>query len=296
VLTSSSGVKITDFGLAKLGGLRGKRSEFTPPEWSPRDTLDPRSDLFSLGATLCNMASPEPHGSLNKSLQRVDSPHFQRILEKMIEPNPSHRVQSAEEVCRSLEDLSADLKGRTKRTTVAVTDHVASTPQGKSPKSGSSSPEEARTAKKSVSAEVGETRKSKTGKGKARSVNTWMEPIDDPLPVKRNCWYKFALNIGHTRKGLATPFHEPDFGKSAALDLLICLFSRDFKIERRQLVLTIPKEGESQVVDTKVRALRDGNCRIDILICLRKELELLQSLVANIDVESNIQAAAAVSA
>ena len=86
VLTSPSGLKVTDFGLAGLGGVRHEHSEFTPPEWRGSGALDPRSDLFSLGATLCNMASPEPHGSLNTSLRRVDSPHFRRILQKMIEP------------------------------------------------------------------------------------------------------------------------------------------------------------------------------------------------------------------
>ena len=131
LLVSRTGVvKLTDFGLAKDAGLLSKdltgeqKALGTPSYMSPEQChaqpLDPRSDLYSLGATFyalltgsgpfddqgsptsvmmahCYRPTPDP------SLKNQEVPaEVSRVVLKAMAKNPSDRYQSAEQMRRDL--------------------------------------------------------------------------------------------------------------------------------------------------------------------------------------------------
>jgi serine/threonine protein kinase/tetratricopeptide (TPR) repeat protein len=132
-------LKVLDFGLAKLesdrllygedGGLTRTGStvgtvEYMSPEQARGEALDPRSDLFSLGAVLYELATgdvpfrgatsavvfaallgstPAPPRSQNTDV----SPGMDAIVRKLLEKRLQSRVQSANELIASLRRLHA---------------------------------------------------------------------------------------------------------------------------------------------------------------------------------------------
>jgi serine/threonine protein kinase/uncharacterized membrane protein len=128
-------VKITDFGLARTVDDAGiSQSDIiagTPiymaPEQARGLTLDPRSDLFSLGSVLYQMVTGRPPFRANSAvavLKRVaeDQPRAIReiipetpqwlcdIITKLHAKNPDNRYQSAREVADLFADCEAQLK------------------------------------------------------------------------------------------------------------------------------------------------------------------------------------------
>ncbi len=129
MLTAEGSAKLTDFGLAKLqDGCRLTRSgsivgtaSYMSPEQARGEELDERSDIFSLGVVLYEMATGQlpfrgPHevAVLSEVLYsnapsvcrlRGDLPSaFGEIVRKAIEKKPERRYQSA---CELLADLRA---------------------------------------------------------------------------------------------------------------------------------------------------------------------------------------------
>ncbi len=139
--------KVLDFGLARVahpvtappvdGGaptdplMTAERLEGTLPYMSPEqlrgDPVDPRSDLFSLGVVLYEMAtgkrpfSRETGAELIATILRDDPPpaaelrpdlppRLGRILQRTLQKNPGMRYQSARELRRDLERLAEDCR------------------------------------------------------------------------------------------------------------------------------------------------------------------------------------------
>ena len=128
-------VKITDFGLAravddatitKTGEVSGT-PQYMSPEQAKGEKVDQRSDLFSLGAVLyamCTGRSPFRADNIAAVIRRVcdDTPRpvsdvnpeipewLDQIVGCLLEKEPDHRFQSAEEVAAALEGELANLQ------------------------------------------------------------------------------------------------------------------------------------------------------------------------------------------
>jgi serine/threonine-protein kinase len=126
---------LTDFGLARAAddvslthwGIVAGTPEYMSPEQARGEPLDGRSDLFSLGCVLYEMATgvspfrtdsmmatmrrlvddvPQAMGSLNPELP----PWFIALVERLLEKDPSRRFASAKEVSELLEGCLAHVQ------------------------------------------------------------------------------------------------------------------------------------------------------------------------------------------
>ncbi len=133
-------VQITDFGLARAAheanltrsGVITGTPYFMSPEQTLGESIDQRSDLFSLGSVMYFMASGELpfNGSTTmgvlqrvcnvqpKRLREVNSAvpeQLESVVEKLLEKNPANRFESADEVHSYLNDYLAHLQQPTTR-------------------------------------------------------------------------------------------------------------------------------------------------------------------------------------
>jgi hypothetical protein len=126
---------LTDFGLARAAddealthwGIIAGTPQYMSPEQAKGEPVDGRSDLFSLGCVLYEMATgvspfganstmatlrrlvddaPQPLSSLNRELP----PWFIAIVERLLEKDPAKRFSSATEVKELLEDCLAHVQ------------------------------------------------------------------------------------------------------------------------------------------------------------------------------------------
>jgi serine/threonine protein kinase len=108
MLSSDGHIKIIDYGLARHF-VPGKRRDtqvsgtvgYTPPEqWEDEEQSDPRSDIFSLGATLYFILTgrhPSPvfgQNDLRKYRTNIE-PEIERLVLRCLAPLPSERYDSA---------------------------------------------------------------------------------------------------------------------------------------------------------------------------------------------------------
>ena len=125
-------VQLTDFGLARttddIGmtrtGIVAGTPQFMSPEQTRGEALDARSDLFALGSVLYTMCVGQPPfrgaNSLavmqkiaNERVLAVQSlnpniPHaLSRLIERLMDKRPSHRISSATEAAGQLRELLA---------------------------------------------------------------------------------------------------------------------------------------------------------------------------------------------
>src|ERR1700686_2190556 len=145
-LTPSKQVKVLDFGLAKLVHNPGEddahdqsltavgvipgTAVYMSPEQARSETIDARSDLFSFGVVLYEMATGKKPFSGNNSLLTLDAvlhqkptpPHdlnptipieLQGIIGKAIEKDRTHRYQSAAEIRSDLAQLKRESESGT---------------------------------------------------------------------------------------------------------------------------------------------------------------------------------------
>ncbi len=137
ILLEKSGqrVKLTDFGLARAAedvrltrsGLVAGTPLYMSPEQATGEELDARSDLFSLGVVLYELAAGEPPFNGKTPLvvlkrlteetprplreRNPDLPEwFVHIVDKLLAKDPKDRIQSAREVANTLEHFWALLK------------------------------------------------------------------------------------------------------------------------------------------------------------------------------------------
>lgn len=126
ILITTEGLpKLTDFGIAKATsmaqgefGLSGKLL-FMSPEQAKQESLDFRSDIYSLGAVLFNMLTGKPirdsRAQASQVLEqaregRVDWDEVSRyeeelvsLLRRMLAIDPNERYESTDELARDLE-------------------------------------------------------------------------------------------------------------------------------------------------------------------------------------------------
>ena len=138
-LTPGGPVKVLDFGLAKLVHNPGTEEDqsltavgiipgtavYMSPEQARSETVDARSDLFSFGVVLYEMATGKKPFSGNNSLMTLDAvlhqkptpPHdlnpaipieLQGIIGKAMEKDRAHRYQSAAEIRSDLAQLKRE--------------------------------------------------------------------------------------------------------------------------------------------------------------------------------------------
>ncbi len=126
-ITPDGRVYLVDFGLAKLiqgsqtttTGARAMTPGYSPPEQYGTARTDPRSDIYSLGATLyASLTSVIPEDGLARVMENVQltpirkhNPKISRrlsaVIEKAMEAYPDDRYQTAEEFRRGLLNSSS---------------------------------------------------------------------------------------------------------------------------------------------------------------------------------------------
>ena len=137
-VTPDGRLKILDFGLARVASLvstttttatadqSGPRVEGTPPYMAPEqlraETIDERTDIYSAGVVLYEIATGRPPFAASQFVTLVDqilreppepprrrtpsiSPGLERVILKAIDKEPSRRYQSAKELAVDLERL-----------------------------------------------------------------------------------------------------------------------------------------------------------------------------------------------
>src|SRR5688572_23684911 len=132
MLLADGTVKILDFGLAKsrdqtmtaTGAVMGTVA-YMSPEQLVGDTVDARSDLWSLGVLLFEMLtgrhpsrSDDATGTLTRNLATQPAPvrpessaALARLLERLLRKEPAERYQGAKEVLGDLSALREQLTG-----------------------------------------------------------------------------------------------------------------------------------------------------------------------------------------
>jgi serine/threonine protein kinase len=144
ILTPSGQAKVLDFGLAKLVHNTGTEEDqsltavgiipgtavYMSPEQARSETVDARSDLFSFGTVLYEMATGKKPFLGNNSLMTLDAvlhqkptpPHdlnpkipieLQGIIGKAMEKDRTHRYQSAAEMRSDLAQLKRETESGT---------------------------------------------------------------------------------------------------------------------------------------------------------------------------------------
>ncbi len=135
LLTSEGEVKVADFGLARVRSQTNGLTEIgvalgTPTYMSPEQiqgqSVDARSDLYSLGATTFEMLAGRPpfegETALALALQHVQNTppnlrtirpdvdgEFVEVIEKLLAKNPEDRIGSAADLTRAIKKIAERL-------------------------------------------------------------------------------------------------------------------------------------------------------------------------------------------
>ncbi|MDX1438217.1 MAG: protein kinase, partial [Anaerolineales bacterium] len=125
-ITPSGDVVLVDFGLAKIvegdgettPGARAMTPGYSPPEQYGTARTDPRSDIYSLSATIYEaLTGTVPEDALSRLMEqsrltpvRILKPSISRklagVLERALEVRPEDRYQSAEEFKQALVNVT----------------------------------------------------------------------------------------------------------------------------------------------------------------------------------------------
>jgi len=128
MLTQDGGVKVTDFGLAKIGNVQSSITLsgqvlgtplYMSPEHSQGRTLDGRADIYSLGATFYQAVVGEPpfvaKNAFEILMKQIQQPlawpseaegipaETKAIVERMMEKHPDARYQTCEDLIAAID-------------------------------------------------------------------------------------------------------------------------------------------------------------------------------------------------
>src|SRR5437667_4979809 len=112
IMIAKSGIKVLDFGLAKLGqdetvtasGMVMGTLAYMSPEQREGKPADARSDIYSFGCVLYEMLTGGRVGSLRR---RIPSRKLERIVSRCLEEDPGRRWPSVAELERQLAEGAA---------------------------------------------------------------------------------------------------------------------------------------------------------------------------------------------
>ncbi len=116
--------KVGDFGLARSVDSRGVRERtvfgtpgYTAPEvYSKKYPVDQRSDIFSIGAMLCELLTGElPKPNSSYMVTGID-PRFDNITRKATHPVPEQRHRDTHELIKEIKELLPKLENATSPT------------------------------------------------------------------------------------------------------------------------------------------------------------------------------------
>jgi tetratricopeptide (TPR) repeat protein len=110
IMIAKSGIKVLDFGLAKLAqdetvttsGMSMGTPAYMAPELREGKTADARSDIYSFGCVLYEMFTGAKVGAQRK---RIPSRPLEKIVNRCLEENPACRWQSAAGLERELSNF-----------------------------------------------------------------------------------------------------------------------------------------------------------------------------------------------
>jgi len=126
--------KIGDFGLARAVDSRSHKERttfgtpgYTAPEvYSKKYPVDERSDIFSVGAMLCELLTGElPKPNSSYMITGID-PRFDAITRKATHPVPEQRYRDTNEFIQDIKELLPKLsqKGRRLKTGLSPSGHI----------------------------------------------------------------------------------------------------------------------------------------------------------------------------
>src|SRR5437660_5680419 len=114
-MIARSGVKVLDFGLARSGQDETAVTDsrivmgtpaYMAPEQRERKPADARSDIYSFGCVLYEMLTG---GRVGAQRRHVPSRKLERIVNRCLEENPQHRLQSAADLEREIQKLTVSI-------------------------------------------------------------------------------------------------------------------------------------------------------------------------------------------
>ena len=302
-VTTHGHAKILDFGLAKTPLVAGfndrtlivqpepamSQSELTTPAFttgtarymSPEQALandlDVRTDLFSFGAVLYEMAtgmlafhgestakivdailnhSPVSPGRLNPDIP----PKLEEIINKALQKDRNIRYQYAADLRADLMELKDSTEKN--RMSLAISHGQVGFPADE---------------KRQLSDE--------------RHINAWIE--DGEPPLEKGHTYRFAINVGKLyQNAIAAPeLQEIDWKDKISLSVVIVVSGDGFSVRPRQQTFSLPKEGDTEPVFFDITPTLLDFLLLRISLYLALELTLLQEFEINIPVTESVKAA-----
>lgn len=126
LLCDDGQVKVLDFGVAKLTDVSLTRPDENPgterymsPEQADGDEVDERSDLWAVGAVLCEMLTGRTPSKRDPLARRPGPPEVRSILERLLAPSPPARYPDAQSLIRDLEAADRAVPGSRRWMTAA---------------------------------------------------------------------------------------------------------------------------------------------------------------------------------
>lgn len=115
-----------------------------------------------------------------------------------------------------------------------------------------------------------------------RFVNLWTDAETPALSVGDR-WYVLSLQIAASSgPRMLAPFEEPALQGDGSTELLVSFYSDDLEIESHHCTILLPAHGNSEIATSRIRPRHAGPCKLEIMISLARELEILQVLEADI--------------